>query len=596
MHLVLFVDEDDDDGDGLADGVQRVVTPAARLDATALPSVLWGASLEERDADGRRPSPVRLLAGPTPLAAGAAVRAGTVAQGVRVGHRTFTAHRGVQPLGSVDVDVARVFFQRGDGRSLDAATEWASLVRSAPDPRAPKAFEGPTHEDGAIRMVVEAPSAMDRSPVVSLESVDDAGRVLDVLEGIGRRSVRCAPDVAPVAVCSATPPLRLVFDERDRAHPSAAHRSLRAVPGGALVARVDGRKVASIRVGGPSGGPEPAIERLALHLRAVLVRESPSGPPPIERSTARAIVRARQELAVAVAVWGQCGVALAPSVADDVLVVDPPRAGLVAFGDPLGLTASGGEVVARAGGRTIRARVDRGATPLESAHRFAAAARAVGLDASIAPAARRASAALPSADVLLRDGAGHLVDVVDLATTDRTLEVLAPHLALADGLAHFVDDNATAGAVAERALLRPLLRADERAIVVVVVPSYAGGTRLGESFLRGDRSTLRDLVVIDRAALERRAYSYTLAHELGHVLLDSPGHPDDYGRDTPDRLMDSDASDASVFGPRRISSAECARVASRLAAGRSGPWLERRPLRWPPRPALRPRASSATAR
>jgi hypothetical protein len=290
---------------------------------------------------------------------------------------------------------------------------------------------------------------------------------------------------------------------------------------------------------------------------------------------------------MAAAQWGQCGISLASPDESDVVVVDPPRAGLVAFGEPLGLTASGGEVVARAGGRTIRARIARGASPLEGAHGFAAAARSVGLDAAVSPVARRGSSSAAGADVLLRDGAGRVVDVAELASSDATLEVVAPRVTLADGLAHFVDDNASAGAVTERALLRPLLRPDERAVLVVVIPSYAGGTRLGESFLRGDRTTLRDIVVVDRAALERRAFSFALAHELGHVLLDSPGHPDDYGRDTPHRLMDSDASDASVFGPRRISADECARVAGRLGAGRAGPWLERSPLRWPPRPSLR---------
>jgi hypothetical protein len=44
------------------------------------------------------------------------------------------------------------------------------------------------------------------------------------------------------------------------------------------------------------------------------------------------------------------------------------------------------------------------------------------------------------------------------------------------------------------------------------------------------------------------------------VLLDMPGHPDDYGVDTPTQLMDSDASDASPYGPRRLTVEECARM------------------------------------
>jgi hypothetical protein len=68
------------------------------------------------------------------------------------------------------------------------------------------------------------------------------------------------------------------------------------------------------------------------------------------------------------------------------------------------------------------------------------------------------------------------------------------------------------------------------------------------------------VVIMDRAGVRARRTSLTLAHELGHVILDEPGHPDDYGVDTPTLLMDSDASDSSPFGPRRITVDECARA------------------------------------
>jgi hypothetical protein len=67
-------------------------------------------------------------------------------------------------------------------------------------------------------------------------------------------------------------------------------------------------------------------------------------------------------------------------------------------------------------------------------------------------------------------------------------------------------------------------------------------------------------VVVDRAAIRSNESSFTLAHEIGHVLLDDPGHPDDHGADTPTLLMDADASDPSAYGPRRLTVAECARA------------------------------------
>ena len=71
--------------------------------------------------------------------------------------------------------------------------------------------------------------------------------------------------------------------------------------------------------------------------------------------------------------------------------------------------------------------------------------------------------------------------------------------------------------------------------------------------------------------------SFALAHELGHVLLDDPGHPDDFGVDAPTRLMDADAANASAYGPRRLIASECSR-----AVLQSGPGARLALLRpWP---------------
>ena len=120
--------------------------------------------------------------------------------------------------------------------------------------------------------------------------------------------------------------------------------------------------------------------------------------------------------------------------------------------------------------------------------------------------------------------------------------------------------DSVAGTLEERTLLKSVDDGDPHTVEVVVVPSFAGGGRIGESFIASDFSSLRNVVLLDRAGVRARRSSLTLAHELGHVLMDMPGHPDDYGIDTPTLLMDSDASDASPFGPRRLTVDECARV------------------------------------
>ena len=75
---------------------------------------------------------------------------------------------------------------------------------------------------------------------------------------------------------------------------------------------------------------------------------------------------------------------------------------------------------------------------------------------------------------------------------------------------------------------------------------------------------MRNVVLLDRAGIRARKSSLTLAHELGHVLMDLPGHPDDYGVDTPTLLMDSDAADAS---PVRPAPHHARRVRARRPAG-----------------------------
>ncbi|MBK9258759.1 MAG: hypothetical protein IPM54_02865 [Polyangiaceae bacterium] len=91
------------------------------------------------------------------------------------------------------------------------------------------------------------------------------------------------------------------------------------------------------------------------------------------------------------------------------------------------------------------------------------------------------------------------------------------------------------------------------------MPSFASGGRIGESFIGADGGAVRNVLIEDRAALRADRASFALAHELGHVLLDEPGHPDDFGRDTPSRLMDADAANGTAFGPRRLLVDECVR-------------------------------------
>ena len=110
------------------------------------------------------------------------------------------------------------------------------------------------------------------------------------------------------------------------------------------------------------------------------------------------------------------------------------------------------------------------------------------------------------------------------------------------------------------------------------MPLFSGGGRIGESFIGSDLSSVRNVVLLDRAGVRARRSSLTLAHELGHVFMDLPGHPDDYGSDTPTSLMDSDAADPSPFGPRRLSVDDCARVVRQAGPKARTPLLTAWPI------------------
>ena len=129
--------------------------------------------------------------------------------------------------------------------------------------------------------------------------------------------------------------MRFVIDDVDQKHPLVRDRSLRAEVGGAIAVVRGGRKVQAIRVLGPrvtSAGP---IGRLRATLRPFVLRVAPGGGPSIGGSDAGAVALLRGELALASAIWGQCGVTFGPLL--EVRIVDPPPSHLLSLGDDLGL-------------------------------------------------------------------------------------------------------------------------------------------------------------------------------------------------------------------------------------------------------------------
>jgi hypothetical protein len=294
------------------------------------------------------------------------------------------------------------------------------------------------------------------------------------------------------------------------------------------------------------------------------VRPRAGGPPPMGGDDVGAVGVARAEVERANALWGACGVSFGPLEELDIAIVDPPRPHLLALGCDHGLPASGGSVRLRVDGHEVSAKIAAGMSPSAAARAVAGAINAAGFPARISDNPVIGAGAYGTSDVLVRRPGGSLATLDPPASgrvsTDATLTACIGLVDLEDGLQHFTDTDAIAGTVEERALLKAFDDGDPATIEVVMVPSFAGGGRIGESFIFADGGAIRNTIIEDRAGLRADRTSFALSHELGHVLLDDPGHPDDFGIDTPTRLMDADAANASAYGPRRLTVEECARA------------------------------------
>jgi hypothetical protein len=360
--------------------------------------------------------------------------------------------------------------------------------------------------------------------------------------------------------------VRATSDLIDRSHPGSYTRSIRAEVGGRLIVRAEGKKAASIRVGGPRNTAIGPLGRYRGRLRIRILRLGSGGAPAIGGNEKGAIALALDEVRTANGLWGQCGIHFGYGEGLDIAVVEPPPPHLIAIGCNLGLPASGGEIRFRAGGKRFKVATRVGQSPTEVANAVAAAVRAAGLSAIVSANVRISPGALRTADVLVRDAAGGLVEVRTDAdagpglSTDATLNACLGEVDLADGLTHFTDFDAIAGTVEERSLIKAFDDGDPATIEVFIIPNFAMSGRIGESFIHADGSSVRNAVIIDRAGIRAGSRSFALAHELGHILLDMPGHPDDFGVDSSTSLMDADAADPTIFGPRRLTVAECERA------------------------------------
>ena len=572
--LMIYADRDDDDAEGTPDAEQPFVAPSSELVSIPHPAAIPPGATFALTGSG-----VRLLADGRPVAPGAAIppRARRIElQGLGPGHAEIEVFGRTIAIGTIEIKAVD-----GEGNVVDFTRSHASIER-APPARVERESLADRDDTDALRFMVVGVGD-DLPATLSILSLGADGEPIDVLTALPLTGVPCPKGTAAQLSCGATPPIRAAADDIDRGHPLVKDRSIRAELGGALaVTSPSGEKLQMIRVGGPRKTPAGPIDRLRATLRVFLVRLGPHGPPPLGGDDAEAVEVVRAEVERANTLWGECGVSFGPPAGLEVRVVDPPAPHLLAVGCDHGFPASGGAIHVRVDGRDVKVPILAGARPAGAARAVAAAVSAAGFLAAVSENPAIGAGASGSADVLVRrkSGAFATIDVPASGpiSTDATLTACLGRVDLEDGLQHFGDVDAIAGTVEERALIKAFDDGDPSTIEIFLIPSFAGGGRIGESFISADGGSVRNVLIEDRAGIRAGRASFALAHELGHILLDDPGHPDDFGADTPTRLMDADAASSSAFGPRRLLVDECARAVRQSGPGAPVPLLRAWPL------------------
>jgi hypothetical protein len=568
QRMTIFADVDDDDDDGRPDGTQDHVTGRASRDVTWLDG--WS-----RTVPSFASPHARLSVDGKPWSGGGKARGRLGVQGTSAA--TVTLELGDA---AVSLDIVEAFALDGAGARVDLAKSHAAISRRLPSFLGADALSDDPDPDAVRWLFVGPPLVLPEQ--VELVSVRPDGTRMDRLERVVAEPVACPVATAPSLACRATALIRATGDQVDRAHPESSARSLRAEVGGRIEVLASGRKVVSIRVGGPRATALGPIERLRARLRVHVLRGAKGGMPSVGGDDGGARALARLEVDVASGLWGQCGIHFGPPASLDVAVRDPPPSHLLAVGCDIGMPATGGEIRFVTAGHRIRVPTSPGRSPVDAARAVARAVEAQGLVAIVSVNARTGPSALRTADVLVRrpDGSPGEIeqDGVFPLSNDPSLSACLGEVDLADGLSHFSDADAAAGTVEERALVKAYEDGDPTSIDVFIVPAFSGAGRIGESFIDEPGSSIKNVVILDRAAIRAGARSFALAHELGHVLLDLPGHPDDFGVDRPSALMDADAADPSIFGPRRLSIEDCERALRQSGPGVAIPLLEPWPM------------------
>jgi hypothetical protein len=450
-----------------------------------------------------------------------------------------------------------------------------------------------THDRSLPREIQAATTSSDR------ESFRMEARTLSTRDVIYARAASFGADGArhgllrhiPLARVAASdqfrsPFLRLVSDATDISAPDVGEQLLRAQLGDHVrfeLATGEPAEPLTHEVGVSSRYDEARSPLLGtLHLS--VVRVGVGGPPSVGDTVAQALALARRQVEIANEIWAQCFIHFGEPDGAEVRVVDPPPPALLSIADLDGFPTSGtAQVVFRANGKRIGpVQLPPETSPERSAMWIARALRSAGFRPHVTSNPRAELGADASADIVVRDLRGELVtlspDGEVPISSDPQQTIAIGGVDLSDGLDEFDNTLAATGTLEERSLVKLLADDDPSTIDVFLVNRFVNRARQGEAFIEADGSAMANTLIFDRNAVRFERQAWVQAHELGHILLDEAFHPDNIGLDRPWLLMDADARQGRVVGPKRVSDEECEK-----ARRRSGPSATPALLRFVPR-------------
>jgi hypothetical protein len=467
-------------------------------------------------------------------------------------------------------------FLDADNRTLEAQSDSLGISRHITHDRSlPRAEAAETRSDDRENFRVELRDVATGGEQVLYARVESLGPA-----GERRGLLRHLPLLrVPGSARYRSSFLRLVADTTDSSAPDIGFQLLRAQLGDRVVVSLVG--TAELAAAPPSAslfvgrvdGYDAARSPLRGTMRLTVLRVAPGGTLAVGDDVAQAVTLARRQVEIANEIWAQCFIDFGPAEAAAVRAVDPPPPALVAVSDLDGLPSlRAAKIVLRVNDRRVGpVNIQAGSSPERTASALARALHQAGFGAAVTTNPRAELGAGMSADVVVREAHGELVrlsvDPTSPLTTDSQQKLVIGSVDLSDGLDEFDNTLAVTGTLEERTLVKLLADDDPTTIDVFLINRFVNRARQGEAFIEADGSAMANTLIFDRNAVRFERQAWVQAHELGHVLLDEAFHPDNIGIDRPWLLMDADARQGRVTGPKRISDAECAKARRRSGPG-----------------------------